>query len=199
MNTKDKIMESTFRLLLDKGHIDVSLSEIIEASQVGYGSVYYYFEDKDQLIQFVLNKYIIDMFFNQLDSIVLKDDFFSNLNNFYHKVLGLNEDDSYISYKDISIDSTAFKKMILFEGQQKYEEEHDYFKKYNEKFAAVVEEIIKIGIENNEIKKDINIDKIVFFIKSNIYGIFFLWLVDDIDDVREPIDTNIEYIMSIIN
>mgnify|MGYP002869000972 CR=1 FL=1 len=181
MSTKDKIMESTFRLLLDKGHIEVSLSEIIEASQVGYGSIYYYFEDKDQLIQFVLNKYIIDMFFNQLDSIRLKDDLFSNLNNFYHKVLGLNEDNSYISYKNISIESSAFKKMILltFEGQQKYEEEHDYFRKYNEKFAAIVREIIRCGIENKEIEKDIDIDKMAFFIKSNIYGIFFLWLVDD--------------------
>lgn len=201
MNTRDKIMESTFKLLLKKGYIEVSLSEIIKESQVGYGSIYYYFEDKDQLIQCVLNKYIIDMFLNQLDSVILTDDLVSNLDNFYHKVLGLNEDNSYISYRGISIDNISFKKMILltFEGQQKYEKEHAYFKKYNEKFSSIVEEIINVGIVNNEIKKDINNDKMVFFIKSNVYGIFFLWLVEDIDDVSSSIDTNIEYIMSILN
>ncbi|WP_297979364.1 TetR/AcrR family transcriptional regulator [uncultured Methanobrevibacter sp.] len=200
MSTKDKIMESTFRLLLKKGYIEVSLSEIVKESQVGYGSIYYYFEDKDQLIQCVLNRYIIDMFLNQLDTVKLSNDLLSNLNEFYHRVLGLKEDNSYISYNDISIDNIAFKKMILltFEGQQKYEKEQSYFRKYNEKFTEIVEKIIRIGIENDEINKDINLEKIVFFIKSNIYGIFFLWLVEDIDDVNSSIETNIEYLLPIL-
>lgn len=201
MSTKDKIMESTFKLLLEKGLIDVSLSEIIKESQVGYGSIYYYFEDKDQLIQCVLNRYIIDLFLKQLESVKADCDLYSNLNEFFKKVLGLNEDNTYISYENLSIDNVVFKKMILltFEGQQKYEKEHEYFKKYNEKFTEIIERIINKAISDNEIKKEISISDITLIIKSNIYGIFFLWLVDDIEDVQTSIDTNINYILQILN
>ena len=154
MNTKDKIIESTFKLLLEKGFLEVSLADIVNESDVGYGSVYYYFDDKDQLVQSVLNKYISEMFLNQLDKVELSDDLYENLNEFYKRVLGLNDDYSFVTYKDFSIDSDAFKKMILlsFEGQQKYEKERDNFKVYIERFSEVVKKIIKTGIDKNQVK-----------------------------------------------
>ncbi len=200
MSTKDRIMESTFKLLLEEGLLDVSLSQIVKESQVGYGSIYYYFEDKDQLIQCVLNKYIIDMFLNQIETFKLSDDLMSNLNLFYKKVLGFNEDDIYISYNNFSIDDVAFKKMILltFEGQQRYELVRSYFKNYNLKFTKTVKDIIIKGIDTKQIKKDIDIDNTVFSIKSNIYGIFFLWLIEDINDVQNAIKINIENVQQLL-
>lgn len=200
MSTKDRIMESTFKLLLEEGLLDVSLSQIVKESQVGYGSIYYYFEDKDQLIQCVLNKYIIDMFLNQIETFKLSDDLMSNLNLFYKKVLGLNDDDTYISYNNFSIDDVAFKKMILltFEGQQRYELVRSYFKNYNLKFTKTVKDIIIKGIDTKQIKKDIDIDNTVFSIKSNIYGIFFLWLIEDINDVQNAIKINIENVQQLL-
>ena len=200
MNTKDKIIESTFKLLLEKGFLEVSLADIVNESDVGYGSVYYYFDDKDQLVQSVLNKYISEMFLNQLDKVELSDDLYENLNEFYKRVLGLNDDYSFVTYKDFSIDSDAFKKMILlsFEGQQKYEKERDNFKVYIERFSEVVKKIIKTGIDKNQVKKDIDIDESVFMIKSSMYGIFFLWLVQEIDDIKSTIDIQIRYIMKML-
>lgn len=200
MSTKDRIMESTFKLLLEEGLLDVSLSQIVKESQVGYGSIYYYFEDKDQLIQCVLNKYIIDMFLNQIETFKLSDDLMSNLNLFYKKVLGFNENDIYISYNNFSIDDVAFKKMILltFEGQQRYELVRSYFKNYNLKFTKTVKDIIIKGIDTKQIKKDIDIDNTVFSIKSNIYGIFFLWLIEDINDVQNAIKINIENVQQLL-
>ena len=201
MNTKDKIMESTFKLLLEKGFLEVSLADIVNESEVGYGSVYYYFEDKDQLIQSVLNKYVSDMFLNQLDKFELSEDLSDNLNEFYKKVLGLNDDYSFIAFKGISIDDEVFKKMILltFEGQQKYEEERDNFQKYIAKFTEVVKEIISKGMENNQVDKNLDIDEVVFNIKSNMYGIFFLWLVQEIDDIESTINTQIKYVMRMLS
>ena len=200
MNTKDKIMESTFKLLLEKGFLEVSMADIVSASEVGYGSVYYYFEDKDHLIQSVLNKYVSEMFLNQLDKVELSDDLYENLNEFYKRVLGLNDDYSFVTYKDISIDSDVFKKIILlsFEGQQKYEKEHENFQIYIERFTEVVKKIIKTGIDKNQVKKDIDIDESVFMIKSSMYGIFFLWLVQEIDDIKSTIDIQIRHIMKML-
>lgn len=110
MSTKEKIMESTFKLLIEKGFLEVSMADIVEESDVGYGSVYYHFEDKDQLIQSVLNKYISDMFLNQLNKVTLTDDLFENLNEFYKRVLGLNDDYSFISFNGFRIDNDSFKK-----------------------------------------------------------------------------------------
>ena len=200
MNTKDMIMESTFKLLLEKGMLEVSLSDIVKESGAGHGSIYYYFEDKDQLIQSVLKKYVSDMFLNQLDKVELSDDLFDNLNDFYRKVLGLNDDYSFITFNGISIDDEVYKKIILltFEGQQKYEEQRENFKEYIARFTGLIKKIIITGMENNQVREDVDVDEIVFIIKSEMYGIFFLWLVQEIDDIKSTINMQIKYIMKLI-
>ena len=35
-------------------------------------------------------------------------------------------------------------------------------------------------------------------IKSSMYGIFFLWLVQEIDDIKSTIDIQIRYIMKML-
>ena len=201
MNTKNKIMESTFKLLLEKGFLEVSMADIVSESEVGYGSVYYYFDDKDHLVQAVLNKYVSEMFLNQFDKLKLSDDLYENLNEFYKRVLGLNDDYSFVTYNDISIDTDVFKKIILlsFEGQQKYEKERDTFQLYIKRFTEIVKKIIKTGIDNAQVNPDIDIDESVFMIKSNMYGIFFLWLVQEIDDIKSTIDIQIKYIMKMLS
>jgi len=50
MGTKSRIMETTFKLVLKKGFTDVSLNEIIKASNITTGGFYHHFNSKDALL-----------------------------------------------------------------------------------------------------------------------------------------------------
>lgn len=88
--------------------------------------------------------------------------------------------------------------LITFECLQKYEQEYENFQIYIDNFTEVVKIIISIAIEHNQVSGDLNIDDAVFMIKSNMYGLFFLWLVQEIDDIESSIAIQIDFIMKML-
>ena len=51
MNTKDLILEKTLKLILDKGTIDISISEIRNCTGLTTGGIYYHFSDKNDIFE----------------------------------------------------------------------------------------------------------------------------------------------------
>jgi AcrR family transcriptional regulator len=47
MNTKELILEKTLKLILEKGTIDISISEIRNCTGLTTGGIYYHFSDKN--------------------------------------------------------------------------------------------------------------------------------------------------------
>lgn len=66
MSTYDKIMEATYKLLFYKGFSDVSLDDIKKEANVGSGTIYYYFKDKYELIQLVIDRYVLQNFMDRV-------------------------------------------------------------------------------------------------------------------------------------
>ena len=60
MNTKDLIVEKTLKLILDKGTIDISISEIRNYTGLTTGGIYYHFSDKNDIFEAILQKYMVD-------------------------------------------------------------------------------------------------------------------------------------------
>ena len=60
MNTKDLILEKTLKLMLEKGTIDISISEIRNCTGLTTGGIYYHFSDKRDIFEAILQKYMID-------------------------------------------------------------------------------------------------------------------------------------------
>ena len=54
MNTKDLIAEKTLKLILEKGSIDISISEIRNYTGLTTGGIYYYFSDKSEIFEAIL-------------------------------------------------------------------------------------------------------------------------------------------------
>lgn len=61
MNTKDKILETTFLLSLKYGYANVSIKQIKKKCGMAASSIYYYFADKDDILFHMNNKYILDI------------------------------------------------------------------------------------------------------------------------------------------
>ena len=59
MDTKSRIMETAFKLLLEKGFDNVSITEVKRESNITTGGFYHHFESKDTLIVEVINKILI--------------------------------------------------------------------------------------------------------------------------------------------
>lgn len=60
--TKDLILERTFKLLLIKGYDGVSISDIQKATNMSRGLLYHYFDNKDELFIEVTHNYFINLF-----------------------------------------------------------------------------------------------------------------------------------------
>ena len=60
MNTKDLIVEKTLKLILEKGTIDISISEIRNCTGLTTGGIYYHFSDKSDIFEAILQKYMVD-------------------------------------------------------------------------------------------------------------------------------------------
>ncbi len=72
MNTKDLILEKTLKLILDKGTIDVSISEIRNSTGLTTGGLYYHFSDKNDIFEAILQKYMIEYIKIDFDKIPLE-------------------------------------------------------------------------------------------------------------------------------
>ena len=72
MDTKDLIVEKTLKLILEKGTIDISISEIRNATGLTTGGIYYHFSDKNEIFEAILQKYMVDYIKIDFDKINLE-------------------------------------------------------------------------------------------------------------------------------
>ena len=68
MKTYDKIMESSYRLFLEKGFHEVSWADISEEAEISPGTLYYYFKTKDELVLAVLDTYVLEYYYDFLNN-----------------------------------------------------------------------------------------------------------------------------------
>ncbi len=149
MNTKEKIMDSAIKLFLKDGFANVSNAEILKESNVGSGTIYYHFTNKDDLITSVLDKYVLEMLRERLNIIEsFSGDSCSTLEFLYRQMIGCDsEREPYV----VPVDSEAysFKKVILLacEGIQKYESVNRKYNEFNDSLIDYIDGYIENGKE----------------------------------------------------
>ncbi|WP_225369752.1 TetR/AcrR family transcriptional regulator [Methanobrevibacter arboriphilus] len=60
MNTKDKIVESTFLLSMEYGYDNVSIKQIKEKSGIAASSIYHHYKNKDAILFYMIQKYFVE-------------------------------------------------------------------------------------------------------------------------------------------
>lgn len=198
MNTYNKILENTYKLFLKKGLYNVSSEDISRASNISPGTLYYHFKNKDEIIENVLNKYVLNVYYDCLDEANnCNGDTFTRLTVFYKGILGL---DNEYQPKYVFNNEDDFKKILVisFEGMQKYKEINQKYNDFNFKYTQSIRNIIENGKNKGEIQSNLDTNELVLFIKSNINGIFFLWIFQKNFNSKEIINMNLKHIWNYI-
>ena len=127
--TKRKIFETSMKLFAEKGYDATSIEEITATVGVAKGTLYYHFSSKEEIFNFLVEEGV-KLLKNSISIKTLKQ-----TNSIELKVL--------VKYED-------FMSIVLSQiwGQG---ERNQICKKYILEYIEIIEEIVKNGIEKNEI------------------------------------------------
>ena len=183
MNTKDLILEKTLKLILDKGTIDVSISEIRNSTGLTTGGLYYHFSDKNDIFEAILQKYMIEYIKIDFDKIPLegssKDKIHDALLYILHhfidgvEIKSINEKINWATVL-ILLTSTGYSddevsRMVLQTGND---------------IGIFLTDLVEDGKRKNEIRKDFSTKNIAETLYIMYMGVQCFWL----DFPNEDID-----------
>ena len=158
LQTKNKIIEAAKKLIIENGFDNVSVDDITKLAGVAKGSYYVYFKKKEDIISEIgclefryINEEIINM----------KDVSFIDKLKYYAK-----------RYKQGLLElGVEISKCWLQDNLNcRCKLEYDY---------STISNMINEGIKNKEIKEDINVSDLTYFIISVLYGIMLVWIMSN--------------------
>ena len=150
--TRDHILATAYQLFFEKGYRDVTMSELVAASELSKGAFYHYFSSKEDLYHQTILKY----FLNYMEEFAFEYDatqtLRQNLKILFEQYSKIPEEWKHIMSEGIGIGNYL---LFLQEALR-----HDHFRKriavyyrmYSEAFQGWFSEAQKCG----EIKKDLN-------------------------------------------
>ena len=191
MNTKDLILEKTLKLILEKGTIDISISEIRNSTGLTTGGIYYYFSDKSDLFEAIMQKYMIEYIKIDFDKIPLEgsskekihDALFYILHHFISgvEIESINEK---INWEAVLILLTAtgyaddeVNRLVLQTGKD---------------IGIFLTNLVEEGKRQNEIRKDFSTKSIAESLYNMYMGIQGFWLLFPNEDVNSIFEKNFE-------
>lgn len=191
MNTKDLIVEKTLKLILEKGTIDISISEIRNSTGLTTGGIYYHFSDKNDIFEAIMQKYMIDYIKIDYDKIPLEgpskekihDALLYILHHFTNgvEIESINEK---INYGTVLILLTAtgyaddeVNRIILQTGND---------------IRIFLTDLVEDGKRQNEIRQDFSTESIAESLYIMYMGIQGIWLVFPNEDTDLMFEKNFD-------
>ena len=176
MNTKDWILEKTLELILEKGTIDISISEIRNVTGLTTGGIYYHFSDKNDIFDAILQKYMVEYIKIDFDKILLEGSSKDRIHDtlfymLYHFINGVEFESSNkkINYNDVLLLLTAT-------GHDNDYEVNRIVAQTGKDLEIFLANLVEEGKRQNEIRKDFQTKNIVQSLYVMYMGIQSLWL-----------------------
>jgi AcrR family transcriptional regulator len=187
MNTKDLILEKTLKLILDKGTIDISISEIRNSTKLTTGGIYYHFSDKSDIFEAIVQKYMVDYIKIDFDEIILEGSSREKIHDtlcyiLHHFINGveIKSIDEKINYRSV---------MYLLTATGYAEDEvYSIISQTGKDIRIFLTDLVEDGKRQNEIRQDFSTKNIVESLFTMYMGIQSLWLTlayEKIDSIFE--------------
>ncbi|WMM24802.1 TetR/AcrR family transcriptional regulator [Tissierella sp. MB52-C2] len=183
---KEKIINYAFDLFAEKGYSETSVDDIVKASGISKGGIYYYFKSKEDIFLEIAKDRL-----RQRHSIINDE---KNTNSSKEKLI------SYIKWTLTGFFDERVQQMSRFTFEfwsvlsRNPNMEHKAKERYN-MFYTILSEILEEGIRNGEFKKNIDIESMVYIILSTMDGIGFANSVMGIRMTEEVIENYIDMIL----
>ena len=191
MNTKDMIVEKTLKLILEKGSLDISISEIRNCTGLTTGGIYYHFSDKSEIFEAIIQKYMVDYIKIDFEKIPLegsaKDKIHDALLYILHhftngvKIESINEN---INYGTVLI--------LLTATGYAEDEVNQIISKTGKDIGIFLTDLVEDGKRQNEIRQDFSTENIAESLYIMYMGIQGIWLAFPNDDIDLLFEKNFE-------
>ena len=201
MDTKSRIMETAFKLFLEKGFADVSLNEIIKESGITTGGFYYHFDSKDTLLVEVIKKYIFNYFNFTIEQI--RDFEGTHKEKLKTVILLIVGDDSTINTTTQLVESAEeidyrTLHLLLFEGVQKYEIISKHYTEFYYNLFAFIKEVIDDGKDQGVLRSDIDSTKYSLLIQTAMVGTVIMWIGMPAMPLGERMESNLDILWDLM-
>lgn len=195
MDTKSRIMETAFKLLLEKGFDNVSITEVKRESNITTGGFYHHFDSKDTLMVEVIKKYIFNYFYLTMENI--KNFEGTPKEKLKVAILSMTGDDTVINESTQlvggpeKIDYRTLH-LLLIEGVQKYDMISEIYTEFFRKLFNFINDVIDEGISQGVIRSDIDPIKISEVIETMIMGTVIMWIALPEKSLEQRVEINID-------
>lgn len=142
-DTKQYILETSYKLFLSKTFKEVSMKELVDAAGLSKGAFYHYFSSKEDLFREVIEQHLMGkilFYYDKLDN--------SSLQSFYTSYLELLN--QYTAQRAESNDSNVL--TMIFEAIRMFPELRENFSRLNTLELNIWTEVIVRAKQNDEIK-----------------------------------------------
>ena len=190
MNTKQLILETTLKLMIENQDSIISIRQISNASGITIGGIYHYFSNKEEIYNEITEKYYINFYKFYFDRLrQIKGNAKEKIHDaiaeiFKQKETGI-EIESFgdeIDYREILL--------VLTANGFTYENYDELTQTLIKDLREFLTEIIMQGQKNREIRQDITAEDIAESLIIMYMGIQYKWEVYLIDDMISDFEDN---------
>ena len=191
MNTKDFIVEKTLKLILKKGTIDISISEIRNCTGLTTGGIYYHFSDKSEIFEAIIQKYIVDYMKIDFDKIPLEGSSKERIHDGLLYILHHFTDGVEIESVNEKINYGTVLILLTSTGYADDEVIRTVSQTGND-IGIFLTDLVEDGKRQNEIRKDFSTENIVESLYIMYMGIQCFWLDFPNEDINLIFERNFE-------
>jgi AcrR family transcriptional regulator len=195
-NNKEIITEVAFLLAMKNGFNSASIKDIQKASGFSAGSIYYYFTDKDEILLYMINYYLVDNFHEYIETIRnFNGSFFEKIENMFYYLLDFNKKEFKSPYSS-TIPEFNYKSYfgLFFSIFHHHPKIKHIFHKIHAESYDFHQELVKEAIENKEINKDTDVRALSLFIHTILKGYLYLCVFHPELSTEEIMNTNLKII-----
>jgi len=180
IETKERILEKSFVLFLQRGYKEVSLNEIIRECEISKGAFYHHFESKEELYLEVLHRFFFS-YFKKQDADYSDTSLESKLISFAETFVGpIIEISKLINSKQMNAYYRfLFQAVNSFPEIQQKVSKHFYIKGY------YLNQIVEQAKANGEVKANLDSKTSARQVLASIVGVSVLEGINDIDEVEK--------------
>ena len=190
MNTRQLILETTLKLMIEKQNSLISIREISEATGISIGGIYHYFSNKEEIYNEITERYYLSFYKFNIDELLQIN---GNAKEKIHDVMaeifkqkqtGINIEsiDDEIDYRTILL--------ILTANGFAHENFQDLCQILLNELKELFTEIINEGQKNREIRQDLPTEDLVESLIIMYMGIEYKWEMYLIDDMISTFEDN---------
>ena len=191
MNTKDLIVEKTLKLILEKGTIDISISEIRNCTGLTTGGIYYHFSDKNEIFEAIVQKYMVDYMKIDFDKIPLEGSSKERIHDGLIYILHHFTDG--VEIESISEKINYGTVLFLLTATGYAEDEVSRIILQTGKDTGIfLNDLVEDGKRKNEIRKDFSTENIAETLYIMYMGVQCFWLDFPNEDIDLLFEKNFE-------